>query len=471
MVVGRNERLDVAALLSAARHRAAQAYPAHLNPSFAALIGTLGLDREYVRGEGAYLWEANGRRVLDCLAGYGAIAIGRSHPVVVDALRQCLDCGPPSWVRWELNPLAAEAAARLKRHCGGEAEHVFFTNSGTEGIEAAIKFVRQHTGRPGLVAWGESFHGLTCGALSINGSDELRRGFGPLLPDSHRVEFGDLAAVERLLDTESVGAVFIEPVQGKTLRVVDPAAYRELHALCRRKGALLVADEVQTGGGRTGTFLASHAAGVAPDLVVVSKALSGGQVPVGAVLVRRDVWRSSFPSMERSIVHSSTFHEGSLAMVALMASLHVIESERLEERARRIGTRLLARLQSACAGVDCVRDIRGAGLMVGIEIDPERVPSVSKVPLVGSWTEPLIGQSAVMALLTDHAILCQTTGARRPLVKLLPPMVIDDEDVDWIVSGCAATMRSLSTGGIFPSLVQVAANSARRIGRRILPRH
>lgn len=467
------KRFDLAAILARARERAARAYPAHLNPAFAKMVETLGFQRDYVRGEGPYLWESNGRRVLDCLAGYGAIAIGRNHPIVADALRQCIDLAPPAWVRWELNPLAAEAAARLKRCCGGDLDHVFFTNSGTEGIEAAIKFARRHTGRPGLVAWRDSFHGLTCGALSLNGNDELRRGFGPLLPESHLVEFGDLAAVERLLASGTIAAMVVEPIQGKTLRALDPAAYRELHELCRKRGTLLVADEVQSGGGRAGAFLASQLAGVSPDIVVLSKALSGGQVPVGAVLARSDVWRSTFPSMERAIVHSSTFHEGPLAMVALMATLHVIEVEGLAARSQALGGRLLAELRAACADIPCVREVRGAGLMVGIEIDPDRVPNLSKLPLVGptvgQWTAPLVGQGAVMALLRDEAILAQTTGARRPFLKFLPPMVIADSNVDWIVRGCAAVMRSLSSGGIFPSLVHVATNSMVRIGRRILP--
>jgi ornithine--oxo-acid transaminase len=474
MSADKRARFDVAALLEAARGRAARSYPAHLNPAYATMVETLGFHREYVRGEGPYLWEAGGRQVLDCLAGYGAIAIGRNHPVVVDALRQCLDLAIPAWVRWELNPLAAEAAGRLKRCCGGAVEHVFFTNSGTEGIEAAIKFARRHTGRPGLVAWSDSFHGLTCGALALNGNEELRRGFEPLVPEAHVVEFGDLAAVERLFDSGTIAAMVVEPVQGKTLRALDPATYRDLHALCRSEGVLLVADEVQTGGGRTGRFLASHLADVSPDIVVLSKALCGGFVPVGAVLVRSDVWRSTFSSMERAIVHSSTFHEGPMAMVALMATLHVIESEELMGRARTLGAMLADRLRAACAEISCVREVRGTGLMVGIEIDPDRVPNLSKVPLigssVGSWTTPLIGQGAVMTLLRDHAVLAQTTGARRPFLKLLPPMVIRESDVDWIANACSATLRTLGVGGIFPSLGRVAANGVIRVGRRLLRR-
>ncbi len=461
-------KFDVSALFEAARARAASAYPAHLNPAFATLIETLGFGREYVRGEGPYLWEASGRRVLDCLAGYGAIAIGRNHPVVVDALKESLGLQIPAWVRWELNALAAEAAARLKRACGAETEHVFFTNSGTEAIEAAIKFARRHTGRPGLIAWSDSFHGLTCGSLSLNGNEELRSGFGPLLPDVHRVDFGDIAEVNRLLDRNSIAGVVVEPVQGKTLRELDPAVYRDLYALCRRKGAVLIADEVQTGAGRTGAFLASHLADVTPDIVVLSKALSGGCVPVGAVLVRRDIWRSTFSSMERAIVHSSTFHEGPLAMVALMATLHVIESEDLVRRSGILGKQLIDQLRTACAEIPCVREVRGAGLMVGIEIEPSRVPSLAKFPLLGGWTAPLVGQGAVMALLRDHAVLAQTTGARRPLVKLLPPMVIQDSDIDWIARGCAETLRYLGVGGIFPALASAAANSAARMGRRLL---
>ncbi|MBL9141120.1 MAG: aspartate aminotransferase family protein, partial [Phycisphaerae bacterium] len=287
---------DLAERLGRAQAGARQANRTHGNPALARLVDTLGFDRVYQRGEGQYLWDSEGNRVLDCLAGYGALAIGRNHPVVRDALEQCLRLAPPSWVHFEHNALVGEAARMLKEHCGPGLDHVFFTNSGTEGVELAIKLSRRHTGRSEVIGWSDSFHGLTCGSLSMNGSEELQRGFGPLLPGASLVPFGSLQDLERALSSQAVAAFFIEPVQGKTLRTLAPGVLRDVQSLCRRYGTLLVADEVQTGVGRTGRFLATHHDEVQADIVVLSKALSGGFVPVGAVLARADVWQSTFSS-------------------------------------------------------------------------------------------------------------------------------------------------------------------------------
>lgn len=450
------ERLDRARAVARALHHR------HGNSALARLVETLGFDRTYVRGQGQYLWDSEGVRVLDCLAGYGALAIGRDHPVVRDALAQCLRVAPPAWVRFELNPLAGEAARMLKEQCGAGLDHVFFVNSGTEGVEAAIKLARRHTGRPGIVAWSDAFHGLSCGALSLNGSAELQSGFGPLLADAQLVPFGDLEALESVLRHGTVAAVFVEPVQGKTLQRLPPGALRAVQALCHAHGTLLVADEVQTGVGRTGRFLATHHDDVQADIVVLSKALCGGFVPVGAVLVRADVWRSTFSSMDRAVVHSSTLHEGPLAMTALIATLEVVAGERLVERAAVLGAALQRQMSDACAGVRCVRAVRGLGCMVGVELDSRAIPRLSGVPFLGHATDPLVGQAATMGLLAEHAILAQTTGARRPVLKFLPPMTIVDSDVEWLASATASVCAALQAGAFFTALGKATANLVSR---------
>lgn len=458
-------RFDFDECLDLARHNARSNSLHHGNPAFAHLVDTLGFDRQYVRADGPYLWDAEGRKVLDCLAGYGAVMLGRNHPVVRDALVACLHSGPPNWVRFEHNPLAGQAARMLKEACGPGLDSVFFTNSGTEGVEAAIKMARRHTGRPGLVAWSDAFHGLTYGALALNGSSDLREGFGPMLPGGSLVPFGDLEALERTLAGGAVAAVIVEPVQGKTLRALPRGALAEVHRLCRTHGALLVADEVQSGCGRTGAFLATHHDHVQADIVVLSKALSGGVVPVGAVLVRRDVWNSTFPSMDQAVVHSSTFHEGVLAMTAVMATLQVIREDRLVERASQLGEALHARIAASTKGLRCVQGLHGAGCMVGVEINADEVPSLQRVPLISSATRPLIGQAATMALLSDHNVLAQTTGARRAMLKFLPPLTITQPDVDWMADAVGAVCRRLQSGLFFEALGEASRNTAMRVLR------
>jgi ornithine--oxo-acid transaminase len=282
-----------------------------------------------------------------------------------------------------------------------------------------------------------------------------------LLPGAAIVEFGDLEALERALSGRAVAALVVEPVQGKTLRSLAPGVLREAHVLCKRYGTLLIADEIQTGAGRTGAFLAVHHDGVEPDMVVLAKALSGGFVPVGAVLVRSDIWDSTFSSMDRSVVHSSTFHEGPLAMVALLATLEVIEQDRLAARATELGELLIRQLRAECADVACVREIRGKGLMVGVDLDTSRIPSFAKIPMLGRVTEPMIGQAAIMQLLDVHSILAQTTGARRPLLKFVPPLIVNEGDVQAIVAATAASCRALSSGRFYGAMGAVASNMLR----------
>src|ERR1700732_1175516 len=244
--------------------------------------------------------------------------------------------------------LAGELAGRLCKLSGGGLSKVFFASSGSEGVETAIKFARAHTRRVGLLACDRAFHGLTCGALSLMNGDYWRKGFGPLLPDTTFVPFGDLTALEKELATRRYAAFFVEPIQAEGgIRVPEPDYLKDAQTLCQRYGSLLFADELQTGMFRTGSFLASHHFGITPDIVVLAKALSGGLVPVSAVLMTEDVHSSVFSSFKRSIVHASTFSENSLSMRAGLAALDVLEGERLGERARQVGMELPQRLTDA----------------------------------------------------------------------------------------------------------------------------
>ena len=264
---------------------------------------------------GPHLFDHAGHRYLDFLGGYAVCNFGRNHPTIRRALEDALSLDLASMVQFEAPLLSGLLAAELKRRIGRGLDHVFFTNSGTEGVEAAIKFAKCATCRPALLYAPKAFHGLSSGSVSLNGCDSFRQGFAPFLPDCRQIAFNDLAALERALAKGDVAALVIEPIQGKGVNIHSPGYLAEASRLCRRYGALFVADEVQTGLGRTGSFLAidqeSDAKGpVEPDMVILSKALSGGYVPVGAVLVKGEVWKKVFTSLDRAIVHSSTFHKG-----------------------------------------------------------------------------------------------------------------------------------------------------------------
>ena len=332
--------------------------------------------------------------------------------------------------------LAGELAERLCRLAGGGLSKVFFASSGSEGVETAIKFARAHTGRAGLLSCDRAFHGLTCGALSLMNGEYWRKGFGPLLPETATVPFGDLAALEKELATKRYAAFFVEPIQAEGgIRVPEPGYLRKAQDLCRRYGSLLVADEVQTGMFRTGPFLASHHFGITPDVVVLAKALSGGLVPVSAVLMSDAVHTSVFSSFKRSIVHASTFSENSLSMRAGLATLSVLEGERLGERSTQMGLDLKHQLADALSGYEMVKEIRGKGLLLGIEFTAPpgfalRIPFEAFAKIHPA----MFGQILVMRLFRDGGILTQICGNDFMVLKVAPPLVVTSQQTTEFVA-------------------------------------
>ncbi len=310
---------------------------------------------------------------------------------------------------------------------------MFFANSGTEATEAAIKFVRAATGRPGLVYCDHAFHGLTNGSLSLNGDGIFRTGFEPLLPQCRVVPFNDLDALERALALRDVAAFIVEPIQGKGVNMPADGYLQEAARLCRRHGTLFVADEIQTGLGRTGRFLAVEHWGVEPDVVLLAKALSGGHVPVGAVLMRKGIYDKVFDRIDRAVVHGSTFAKNDLAMAAGLATLEVMRNEDLIARAERHGVRLREGLERLVGRSEFVRDVRGKGLMIGIEFgSPASLKLKASWNLIETAKEGLFCQLITIPLFRDHKILTQVAGHGSHTVKLLPPLVITDEDCELI---------------------------------------
>src|ERR671931_132359 len=303
----------------------------HLNPQLGRIVRTLGFDRTWVAGDGAHLVDDRGDRYLDLLCGYGVFAVGRNHPDVIAALQDVM---------------AARAA-----------------NSGAEAVEGAMKLARAATGRPRILHAEHAFHGITLGALSLNGNAEFRDGFGPFVAGCEAVPFGDLDALERELASGDVAAFVVEPLQGKGVNLPPPGYLQGAQERCRAAGTLFVCDEVQTGLGRTGRFLALEHWDLEPDMVCVAKALSGGFVPCGAVLASRTVVDRVFDAMERSVRHGSTFGGNDLAAAAGLATLDVLERDGLVERAARLGDLLLELTRPLVDRYEVVRDVRGLGLM------------------------------------------------------------------------------------------------------------
>ena len=436
---------DLESLIKSHAGQGQELHAVHVNPKFAKVLRTIGYDRCYARAAGAHLWDATGNRYLDMLGGYAVCNMGRNHPTIRRALEDCLRLDLPSMVQFEAPLLSGLLAGELKRRIGRGLDYAYFTNSGAEGIEAAIKFAKCATGRPAILFATKAFHGLTSGAVSLNGCGSFREGFEPFLPECRMIAFDDLDALERALAAGDVAAFVIEPIQGKGVNIHSPGYLAEASRLCRRHGALLVVDEIQTGIGRTGSFLAIDQEGaVEPDMVVLSKALSGGYVPVGAVLVKAAVWNRVFSSLDRAIVHSSTFHQGAMAMTAGLASLAAYDETGAAENARTMGARIKDGLDAMKPRFEMLKEIRQRGLMIGIEFGaPKSMLLKANWAATHAMDRNLFAQAVVVPLMEDHRILCQVAGHNLDVVKLIPPLVIDDADVDWFLRAFEDVMVGL----------------------------
>jgi ornithine--oxo-acid transaminase len=428
--------LSIGALLKQHEGRNYELHSAHVNPANVRTLKTIGFDRCYVRAEGPYLWDIQGTKYLDMLSGYGVFGLGRNHPEVRRVLTEFLALEYPSLVKMEAPLLCGLLAEELKKRMPNQLDMVFFTNSGAEGIETAMKYARCATGRPAIVHCEKAFHGLTYGSLSLNGDDSFREGFAPFLTDCRKIPFNDLEALERELKQGDVAAFVVEPVQGKGVNIPAPGYLRDAASLCRKHGALFVDDEIQTGMGRTGRFLASeHDGDVDPDIVVLAKSLSGGFVPVGAVLCKKWIHEKVFSSMNRSVVHSSTFSQGSFAMAAGLAALDVLEREQLVQRAEKMGNLLADGLRAMVPQYEFLKEVRGRGLMIGIEFgSPRSLGLKTAWALMHKMDKSLFPQAAIIPLMDKHHIITQVAGHHIDVIKLIPPLVMSEEDVQWFLT-------------------------------------
>jgi ornithine--oxo-acid transaminase len=426
-------------------------YSRHVNPQWVRLLDLLQMNVRYTRCEGGELHTSAGDCILDFLSGYCVHNAGHNHPKIIAALHQELDHYGPAMLQSHVPDLAGELAEKLCALAGGQLNKVSFCNSGSEGLETVIKFSRARTGRAGLLYCRGAFHGLTCGALSLMAESSWAEGFGPLLPGFDHVPFDDLHELEQKLASRKFAAFVVEPVQSENgIRIPGSNYLREAQSLCRRFGSLFVLDEVQTGMYRTGPFLAAHHYNVEPDMVVLAKALSGGLVPCGAVLMTDPIYQSVYNSLGRAIIHTSTYSENGLAMRAGLATLQVLEEEKAGERATSMGALLRQRLSDELAGHEMVAQVRGLGMLNGIEFQsPKRL--TLKVPFEAFRTihPAAFGQMVVMRLFCEHRILTQLCGNNFMLLKAAPPLTVTEEHIDRFVKGLKEVMDAVHSSASF----------------------
>jgi ornithine--oxo-acid transaminase len=408
----------------------------HVNRTLVAAQRVIGFDKVYARAEGAYLYDMDNRAYLDFLSGYSVFNFGRNHPVVKQVIRDVLDLDLPNMVQMDCSLLSGLLAEALTRRTPPHLDAVFFCNSGTEAMEGALKFARAATGKKRVVSLESAFHGLSLGSLSLMGCESFTEGFGPLMEGfDTRMALDDTAALERELSKRDVAAFVVEPVQGKGCRSPQTDFFVKAQELCRKFGTLLISDEIQTGLGRTGKMFGFQHWNLEPDIITIAKSLSGGFVPCAAIVTRRDIYQKTFSRMDRCVVHSTTFGRNNLAMACGLAALEIIDSEKLVENAARMGALLMEKIDGLREKHSFLKEVRGKGLMIGIEFqEPQEFKLKMAWKLLHKIDKVLFAQMIVSQMLSKHRILTQVAGHAMDVMRILPPLIITEREVDMFVT-------------------------------------
>jgi ornithine--oxo-acid transaminase len=440
-----HDTFDLTALLAARRGENYDLQGRYVNHQVPRVLHAIGFDKIYETAEGCYLTDSGGDRYLDMLAGFGVFGLGRNHPVVRKALHDLLDAGIADMVQFDAPLLAGLFAEKLLAKAPG-LDRVFFCNSGSESIEAALKFARAATGRNRILYLDHAYHGLTTGALSVNGSVEFRKGFGDLMANT-LVPLGDLEALRAELKKGDVAALLVEPIQGKGVHIAPPGFLLAAQEELKKYGSLLICDEVQTGIGRTGRFFAYQHDGVQPDIVTVAKSLSGGYVPIGATMATQAVFDKVYSSMDRVFVHASTFMGNAMAMTCGLATLAVVDDEGLVDNAEKTGRLLRESLQALVDKYELLADVRGRGLMVGVEFGrPKSMKLRAGWSMLQAARHGLFAQMVVVPLFQRHHILTQVAGDHIDVVKLIPPLIAGETEVEQFVEAFTQVMDDAHQG-------------------------
>ncbi|MEN3283296.1 MAG: ornithine--oxo-acid transaminase [Solirubrobacteraceae bacterium] len=418
----------------------------HLDPSLVDVLRILGFDKQYAGAQGSYLYDAEGRGYLDFHTGEGFASLGHNHPDVREVLQAALAADLVDGVQLHYSPLAGLLAEALSQRLPPGLDAVFFASTGAEAVDSAMKFARAATRRPRLISCDSSFHGVTLGPLSLVGDEFFKEGFGPLLPGCDRVPFGDLSRLEAQLRAKDVAAFIVEPIQGRMV-TLPPAGYLQAaQQLCRRYGTLFVVDEIQTGLGRTGAWFALAHSGLEPDFVLVGKALSGGYMPVAAMVTRREIYQRAVGTLERSYVHQSTFGRNRLSMAAGLATLRIIERDRLVEHSAAMGDVLRDGLAELQQRHEMIKQLRGSGLMIGIEL---QAPSAKVARLSGRLIQMasagLFPQLVVIPLHRDHGVITMAAG-KNDVIKLLPPLTLSEPEARTFLDALDAVLTECESG-------------------------
>jgi putrescine aminotransferase len=387
-------------------------YVESINPGLARLLKFARLDEVEVSAEGSVIEDTQGREYIDCAGGYGVFTLGHRHPEVVAAVKKQLDLMPLA-SKLFLNRPMAELASLLTEVTPGDLQYSFFVNSGAEAVENAIKLARLATCREEIIATVNAFHGKTFGALSASGRESFREPFHPLVPDFNHVPFGEIEAL-RAAASSRTAAIILEPIQGEGGVRIPPAGYlTEVRRLCDELDILLIADEIQTGLGRTGRLFAVDHEGVVPDMMCLAKSLGGGVMPLAAVVGRPRVWENF---KKDPLIITSTFGGNPVACAAGLAAVSIILRDKLWLRAESVGRRLQQSLEELAARFPrIIQEVRGRGLLIGVELTREGLGGV------------------IVPEMVRHGVAAGYTLNMPRVIRFEPPLIIEEHQIDRIV--------------------------------------
>lgn len=441
-------------------HPCVNDYAQYVNPSFIKLLGLLGFGRVYARAEGVQLWDVEGKSYLDCLAGFGSVNIGHNHPQLIAHLHDLLSAQPLHFCHVGPAQEAAQLAKALAELLPEPLKISLFANSGAEAVEAALKLARAATGRKGFISCQGGFHGTSFGTLSLMGVERKRKLFEPLLEHCQQIPFGDLVALETALQTSQPAAFLVEPIQAEGGIILPPIGYlSEAKKLCQQHGTLLILDEIQTGLGRTGSWFAFQQENMVPDILCLAKALSGGIAAISAAITSRHLFNQAYGTVEKFDLHSSTFQGNAFSCAAAYKTLQIIQQKNLVTASAERGEQLLQGLKRQLSGHPLVKDIRGRGLLVGIEFGATADYWVGKLApnLVDTISEQMFGQWVAVKLL-EAGILCQPTSAQWNVLRLEPPLTMSETEINQVIKTIVNVL------GQYQSIVPIVAGVAKRLG-------
>lgn len=409
-------------------------YKTYINPNLASMLGLLGFDKTFVKAEGVKVWDSEGDPYLDFLGGYGALNLGHNPRKIYEAIDQVKML--PNILQTSMNGITAALARNLAFITPGELQYTFFSNSGAESVECAIKMARAATGKTKIVYCRNSFHGKTMGALSVTGREKYRSLFKPLINETVEIEFNNIKSLESALDSGDVAAFILEPIQGEGgINLPHRGYIKTVREICSHYKVLLIMDEVQTGFGRTGSLFACEYEDVTPDIMCMAKSLGGGVMPIGATIAKGHVWKKAFGSTEKCLLHTSTFGGNTLAAAAGLAAIEEILDNELCEQATEKGEYMLSRLKDIQSQYPIIKEVRGRGLMIGLEFN-----NGNKVlkKISDEYTAALVSGE----LLNKNKIITAYTLNNPNVIRFEPPLIVSQEEIDHVLNSLEDVLKN-----------------------------